>query len=178
MVSSKPARGPAPTGYKEFLADLKQRIGTAQTRAALAVSRELLQLYWQIGGDIVLRQKADGWGASMIERLARDLRKAFPGVEGFSASNIWRMRAFYLAYAGETQFLAQPVREIRPARRLAQPVREIAAAKLPPAVVDLPWGHHVALLEKVKEPAERLWYARQAAEHGWSRSVLLHKSET
>lgn len=87
-------------GYGKFLDELKARIRDAQIRATVAVNHELLRLYWQIGRDIVRQQEAQGWGAAVIERLAVDLRLAFPGATGFSASNIWRMRAFYLAQIG------------------------------------------------------------------------------
>ena len=136
-----------PAGYADFLADIKSRIQTAQVRAALAVSRELLELYRQIGRDIVTRQQEQGWGRAVIARLAADLQSAFPGIEGFSSRNLERMRAFYLTYPDENQFAAQ-------------------------AVSQIPWGHNIALFQKVKEPNERLWYAAQTLEHGWSRSIL------
>jgi hypothetical protein len=85
-----------PKDYADLLEDLKVRIRAAQIKASLSANRELLRLYWDIGRSIVQRQKTEGWGASVIERLARDLQAAFPGVEGFSGRNIWRMRAFYL----------------------------------------------------------------------------------
>jgi predicted nuclease of restriction endonuclease-like (RecB) superfamily len=139
-----------PESYTEFFEQLKARILEAQTRAAAAANRELIHLYWQIGKDIVLRQEREGWGTAVIERLAEDLGRAFPGVAGFSARNLWRMRAFYLAHPPGSEFL-------------------------PPPVAEIPWGHHVVLLEKLKDPGERQWYARAAIEHGWSRNVLVHQ---
>ena len=85
---------PIPPGYSALLEELKTRIRTAQVRAAFAVNRELLLLYWSIGRDIVTRQHAEGWGTKVIERLARDLQTEFPGVEGFSPRNLKYMRAF------------------------------------------------------------------------------------
>lgn len=90
-----------PVGYKPFVEALKVRIREAQIRAALAVNRGLLALYWDLGRAIVERQDAEGWGTRVIERLAEDLQKAFPGLSGFSRSNVYRMRAFYLAYPGK-----------------------------------------------------------------------------
>lgn len=133
--------------YDEFLRDLKARIQNAQVRAALSVNRELVQLYWQIGRDIVTRQEEQGWGKSVIGRLATDLRNAFPGIEGFSSRNLERMRAFFLAYPAADQFATQ-------------------------AVSQIPWGHNMVLFQRVKDPAERLWYAQGTLEHGWSRSIL------
>jgi predicted nuclease of restriction endonuclease-like (RecB) superfamily len=141
-----------PGDYGEFLSDLKECIRNAQIRAALAVSRELLQLYWRIGFDLSRKLQQEGWGKSLIERLARDLQSDFPGVKGFSARNLWRMRAFYQAY----------------------PESEV----LPQSVAELPWGHNIMLLEKVKEPEERFWYARATSEYGWSRNVLAHQIDS
>ena len=148
-----------PSGYAEFLTGLKERIRTAQVRAALAVNRELVALYWEIGRAVVERQQAEGWGRAVIERLAKDLQTAFPRVGGFSPSNVWRMRGFYLAYTAEMT-------------KLAQPVRELDGANLPTAVAEIPWGHNILLVEKLDDPVARLWYARMTTEQGWSRSVL------
>lgn len=142
-----------PEDYPRFLHDLKTRIQQAQIRAALAVHRELLALYWGIGRDIVLRQEREGWGSSVINRLGQDLQATLPGLQGFSTRNLWRMRAFFLAYRSELH-------------------EKDGDAILPQAVAEIPWGHHALLLDKVKDQEERLFYARSALEHGWSRSVL------
>jgi predicted nuclease of restriction endonuclease-like (RecB) superfamily len=146
-------------GYEQFLGGLKDRIRTAQLRASLAVNRELIALYWHIGKGLVERQKSHGWGDAVIDRLGRDLRHAFPGLAGFSRTNVYRMRAFYLAYQKLEEFVPQAV-------------GQISGEGPPPGPAELPWGHNVILVERVKDPAERLWYALSAAEHGWSRSVL------
>jgi predicted nuclease of restriction endonuclease-like (RecB) superfamily len=139
-------------GYGELLEELKTRIRTAQVKAALAVNRELVLLYWQIGREILARQREAGWGAKVIERLAADLRREFPAMTGFSPRNLKYMRAFAEAYPDEP-FVQQPVALI-------------------------PWGHIVVLLDKVKDAGEREWYARQTIEHGWSRNVLVHQIES
>lgn len=139
-------------GYEEFLRDLKERIRGAQVRAALAVNRELVSLYWNVGRDILTRQQQLGWGAKVIDRLAADLRHAFPELKGFSPRNLKYMRALAEAYPDE---------------QLVQQV-----------VAQIPWGHNVRLLDAVNDPAEREWYLRQAIEHGWSRSVLVHQIES
>lgn len=100
---------PLPRNYSALLQSLKERIQQAQVRAALAVSRELLQLYWQVGRDLEAASQQRTWGSKVVERVAQDLQKAFPGVEGFSKRNLERMRAFFLAYPDEAQFAAQPV---------------------------------------------------------------------
>ncbi len=140
------------TGYNHFLQELKSRIQTARARAALAVNRELVLLYWQIGRDILERQKREGWGAKVIDRLARDLRAEFPDMKGFSPRNMLFMRAFAEAYHDE--------------------------AIVKQLVSQLPWGHIVRLIQKVKSPEEREWYLRKAFEHGWSRDILVMQIES
>jgi predicted nuclease of restriction endonuclease-like (RecB) superfamily len=142
----------APKGYLKLLQGLKARIQGAQFQAAVAVNRELILLYWQIGADILARQKKEGWGAKIVDRLAADLNHAFPKMQGLSARNLKYMRAFAEAW---TDF-----------------------AIVQTALAQLTWYHNLALIEKIKSPAERLWYARQAVEHGWSRNVLVHQIET
>jgi len=139
-------------GYDDFLRDLKTRISNAQLLAVLAVNRELVLLYWQIGRDILNRQQQQGWGAKVINRLAADLHQAFPKMKGFSPRNLKYMRAFAKAYPDE-QFVQQPVAQI-------------------------PWGHNVRILDTVKDSVEREWYAQQTIEHGWSRNVLVHQIES
>jgi predicted nuclease of restriction endonuclease-like (RecB) superfamily len=136
-----------PSGYPELLQDLKGRIERAQVRAAFAVSRELVLLYWSIGSDILARQGNEGWGTKVIERLAHDLQVEFPGVEGFSPRSLKYMRSFAEAW---------PDKQI---------VQQVAAL--------LPWGHHMVLLDRVKEPVLREWYLRAALEYGWSRNVMV-----
>lgn len=146
MSDSPVGLTPPPAGYADWLADLKGRIYTAQQRATLAVNRELVLLYWQIGRDILTRQANQGWGAKVIERLAQDLRSAFPEMKGFSRANLMYMRAFAEAW----------------------PDAEIVQQ----AVGQLPWGHNLVLLSRLKDPAQRLAYARAAIAYGWSRNVL------
>ena len=146
-----PSLTPAPSGYAEWLVDLKTRIHGAQQRAALAVNRELVGLYWQMGQDILVRQSTEGWGAKVIERLAHDLRTAFPDMKGFSPRNLKYMRAFAQAWP-EAEF-----------------VQEVLA--------QLPWYHQIALLDKLHTPEDRRWYAQQAMAHHWSRNVLVMQIE-
>ena len=143
---------PPPEGYGEWLTELKSRIHGAQQRATRAVNRELVQLYWQIGRDILARQAEQGWGAKVIERLANDLRAAFPDMKGFSRANLMYMRAFAEAWPD--------------------------VAIVHQAVGQLPWGHNLVLLTRLKAPQQRLAYAQSAIAHGWSRNVLNIHIET
>ncbi|MFC1678587.1 YhcG family protein, partial [Elusimicrobiota bacterium] len=164
-----------PVGYVEFLDDVKTRIRASQIKAALSANRELILLYWDLGKSIVERQSMAGWGRSVVDRLATDLQRAFPGVEGFSPRNVWRMRAFYLAWTKEVR--ARAIRQSAPAI-LTRLVSELDGQSLPRAVSDIPWGHNITLFQKLKDPARRLWYAKMTIEHGWSRPVLVHQIES
>ena len=115
-----------PLDYAAWLMDLKVRIQQAQQRATHAVNRELIDLYWQLGKDILTRQAEQGWGAKVIERLSRDLRNAFPEMKGFSRANLLYMRAFAEAWPD------------------AETVQQ--------AVGQLPWGHNIVLLTRIKDP--------------------------
>jgi predicted nuclease of restriction endonuclease-like (RecB) superfamily len=138
--------------YYDLLARLKIQIRTAQVRAAVAVNQELVLLYWGIGNEILTRQREDGWGAQVIERLAKDLRSEFPDMQGFSLRNLKYMRAFAAAWPDESIVQAP----------LAQ----------------LTWYHNLTLMEKVKSSEERLWYAAEAIQNGWSRNVLVFQIES
>lgn len=138
--------------YNSFLQTLKERIQSAQGRAALAVNRELVVLYWQIGHDILVEQQQRGWGAKVIDQLAADLRQAFPGTKGFSPRNLKYMRAFAEAWPDQ-EFVQESLAQIS-------------------------WYHNITLLEKLETAEERAWYAARAVENGWSRNVLVHQIES
>ena len=123
--------------YSALLVDVKNRIRTAQIRASLSVNRELIQLYWDIGHLIVERQRAQGWGRSVVERLAADIQKGFPGMAGFSQQNIWKMRGFFLAWTAEVRNLSQAMRESRRHKFLSQLAREIDGGHLPRVAAEL-----------------------------------------
>ncbi len=121
-------------------------MGSARTRAALAVNQELIGLYWRIGREILVRQEHEGWGGRVVERLASDLREAFPEMKGFSYTNLKYMRQF-ASYWPDGQIGPLPVGQ-------------------------LPWGHIRCLLDKLDDPAARMWYVQSAVEHAWSRKLL------
>ncbi len=198
MSESRAIQGKVSTSdYAAFLTELKERIRIGRLQAGRAVNRELVLLYWDIGRGIVEKQQTAGWGEAVVERLAADLRAEFSEMQGFSSFNVWRMRQIYLEYTSaeflaqaapvlkkeSRNFLAQPVPEITRANSvrplaskssrlsetkvLAQAVRELAAM--------VPWGHHVELLKKVKDPTARLYYLRATAQCGWSRRILINQ---
>jgi predicted nuclease of restriction endonuclease-like (RecB) superfamily len=143
------SRGPLvlPENYGEFLESLKQRVRSAQLRAAIAVNQELIMLYWHIGQEISSNVSTKKWGSKVIDRLSKDLKQEFPDMSGFSLRNLQYMRTFAVAYSDES--IVQRV------------------------VAQLPWGHNTSLLDKLKIQEERLWYAQKAIENGWSRDILV-----
>lgn len=140
------AKVPGPPGYAAWLSDVKARVHAAQQRAALSVNREMLTLYWDIGKDLLERRSAGTWGDSVLNRVSEDLRTAFPGLKGFSPTNLKYMRMFAEAWPG-SEFGQQPVDQ-------------------------LPWGHNVLLLTRLDTRDERLAYAASTLKYGWSRNVL------
>ena len=141
-----------PAGYGEVLARLTAEVRAARIEAQRTANVSLLTLYWTIGSEILHQQQARGWGAKVIDQLARDLRAEFPNQRGFNRSNLYYMRAFAAAW----------------------PERAI----VPTALGQLPWSHVRCLLDKLDDQDERDWYAAEAAEHGWTLSVLEHQIAT
>lgn len=141
-----PSRLGMPDSYGEVLQEIKKRIQTARLKTVMAANAALVRLYWDIGKLILERQEREGWGTRVIDRLAADLRQAYPDMGGFSPRNLKYMRAFALAWPDE---------------KIVQRV-----------VAQLPWGQNTVLLDRIRDEAARLWYAEQCLRHGWSRGVL------
>lgn len=138
--------------YRGVLKEIKEKVLLSQLKAVVAVNTELIILYWEIGSSVLKRQEEERWGAKTIERLAKDLKSAFPEMKGFSLRNV--------------QFMVQFAKEY--------PKFEIVKQ----AVSQIPWGHNIVLLQKLNNPEDRIWYAQKIIENGWSRSVLLHWVES
>ena len=146
MFPVAPAKVELPENYADWFIELKSSIAETRVRVVLSSNSAMVLLYWEIGKRILEKQKSEGWGAKIIDRLALDLKKAFPEMSGFSPRNLKYMRLFSGTWSD----------------------RSIVQAVL----AQLPWYHNIALLEKLKSRDERLWYASKAYEHGWSRNVL------
>lgn len=181
--------------YMAFLASLKNRILAAQTRAITSANREMILLYWDIGQGIVHKQQTVGWGESVIEQLSCDLRDAFPDARGYSARNLRDMKRFYLTYSDEAiwpqlvaKFMQAPPALVPASEGVSDPsivpdaIWPQAVAKLSPKMkflrrltAEVPWGHHRLILDKLADPAARLYYLSATARFGWSRNVLLNQ---
>ncbi len=147
-----PRRGDMPEHYAAILGEIKKRIRSERLHVVMAANASMVLLYWDIGLMILERQEKEGWGAKAIDRLSADLRDAFPDMQGLSPRNLKYMRAFAAAW---------------PDRKIVQEV-----------LAQITWYHNVALLEKVRDPHVRLWYARKGLEEGWSRNVLAMQIES
>lgn len=187
LSRTEPA-GP-PGGYGELLEELKTRVRGAQLKAAVAANRELIQLYWDIGRLIVERQEREKWGTGVIQTLADDVQRAFPEMRGFSRTNVFRMRSFFLAHSPAVSVVPQAVGQLEGKKgarstlrstqaKVPQPVGRFTGPVLSEPFADIPWGHNIILVEKVKEPDARHWYAFKTLENGWSRAVLTVQIES
>ena len=137
--------------YRAFVDEIKQRVRAAQYAALKAVNKELITLYWDIGQRIAEKQKALGWGRSVVVNLAKDLRLEFPGVQGFSDRNIWNMRNFYVLYHQHP--------------------------KLQPLVAEISWAKHLMIMSRCKDDLQREFYIRMTKRMGWTKNVLIHQIE-
>lgn len=140
-----------PDDYATLLAEVKERVRSAQYAALKAVNKELAGLYWDIGKMIAKRQKVEGWGKSVVQQLASDLQAEFAGVRGFSVQNLWYMRQFYLEYHDDP--------------------------KLQPLVGEISWSKNLVIMSRCKDPLEREFYIRMTRKFGWSKNVLIHQIE-
>lgn len=133
--------------YKKWLGSIKQKIKTAQFKAALSVNAQLMELYWELAKDIVSKQHEAYWGDSILEQLSIDLKIAFPNVGGFSRRNLYAMRQWHLFYSSVSEFVPQ-------------------------AVAQIPWGHNRLIISKIKDATEALFYCNATAYNGWNREQL------
>jgi len=142
--------------YISVLEDIKSRVKSAQIKAHLSVNQEMIKLYWEIGKTILDKQSQYEWGSSVIDSFSRDLKKEFGTLKGFSSRNLRKMRTFASEYP---DFLSEN-------------------SIWPQLVAKLPWGHNIELISKVKNKDQRLWYAKQTVENGWSRNILMMQIES
>ena len=170
--------------YREFIEDLKTRVVSARISAARAVAREMILLYWDIGQGIVGRQEALGWGESVVEMVAADLRREFPTTTGFSPRNLRSAKQLYLAYSDPAIWLQVVAKLPRGSdvgngaiwrQVVAKLTNETVIDFLRQLVAEVPWGQNLLVLNKLREPAARLYYLRATAQFGWSRNVLLNQ---
>ncbi len=150
--------------YREWIAAIKDKIKNSQIKASIKVNRELLELYWHIGADIVNRQKYSKWGEGLLRQMSMDLKKTFPDMSGFSETNLKTMRLWYRFYAGAVNG--------------QQVVDEFAPENIMQLITSIPWGHNQRIIFKCKDVREAIFYAQHVLENNWSRDVLEHQIES
>lgn len=154
--------------YATLLGNIKARVRRAQTQAAFAANRQMLEMYWDVGRMIDAQQQREGWGAGVIPRLAADMHNELPEVKGFSSTNLKRMVQFYRAYPGISTMGAPPV----PQLEASGSKTDCDEAALGVLAVQITWSQNIILLQKVKDLGERRWYMEQILAQGWGRDTL------
>ncbi|UBM62788.1 DUF1016 N-terminal domain-containing protein [Candidatus Sulfidibacterium hydrothermale] len=155
--------------YTDWLKQLKDKVRTAQIKAAVKVNEELLRLYWFFGSQIVEKQKKANWGEGFLKQLSNDLQSEFPEMKGFSATNLKYMRNGYLFFRDAIRPQPADVSKNRP-----QLVDELDNQPF----FRIPWGHNREIISKCKDIEEALFYVQKTIENGWSRNVLVHQIES
>lgn len=149
--------------YGSFIKEIKELVYRRQYEAMKKVNAELIQLYWEIGEEIDRQQRAQGWGKSIVEVLAKELQKEFPGIQGFSARNLWRMRNFYIEYSQNLN--------------LPPSAAETQNTILPPSVAEISWSKICVIMEKCGDPLKREFYVKMTKRYGWTKDVLINNIE-
>lgn len=173
--------------YMLWIEEIKSRYKKTQIKAAVKVNAEQLLFNWQLGRDLVIRKAEERWGAGVVEQVSLDMKAAFPKSKGFSTTNLWNMKKWYLFYSEETyskklQQLGGEIQSIdnQMVTKLKQVVGEFGGTidnnteseNFPLAFSFVPWGHHVQIITKCKNIDEALFYVRKTIEEGWSRQTL------
>jgi predicted nuclease of restriction endonuclease-like (RecB) superfamily len=162
--------------YSNWLKELKQKVRLVQIKAAVKVNSELLHFYWELGQDIVDKQKNTKWGDGFLKQLSIDLSSEFPDMKGFSLSNLKYIKQWHLFYSQELGKSQQAVGQISSHAFLQseKSFGQQAVAQL----TQIPWGHNIAIITKCKNLDEALFYIRKTIQNNWSRSVLVHHIES
>ena len=173
--------------YAQWLGEVKTRYRNAQIKAAVKVNAEQLLFNWQLGRDLVMRKAEEKWGSGIVEQVSLDLQAAFPESKGFSTTNLWRMKQWYMFYSQKAQKLPQLVGELQRAdfqggKKLPQLAGEIHdriisqqdGVAFPEIFAYVPWGHHAEIIAKCKTLEEALFYVVNSASEGWSRNTLMN----
>lgn len=135
------------SSYKIWLEKLKQKISVSQLKAAVSLNTQLMELYWDLAKEIIIKQHESSWGDAIFEQLSIDLRLSFPNIKGFSRRNLYAIRQWYLFYSSSSEFVPQPVAQI-------------------------PWGHNRLIISKIKNVKEALFYCSATLQNGWNREQL------
>jgi len=162
--------------YRSWLVELKSTIKQSQIKAALSVNSELIRLYWDMGRQIVEKQQNTSWGSGFIDQLSRDLKEEFPEMKGFSRSNLFAIKKFYLFHNASIGFIHQLDGQIEP-DMISKQGNQNTTGSLE-LCTQIPWMHNILIIEKINDSKEAKFYIEQTIANNWSRSVLEYQIET
>lgn len=167
------------TDYLHWIDDVKTRYRQSQIKASLSVNSHVLEFYWGLGHDIVDIRSAHKYGSGIMDQISLDLKSEFSGEKGFSTQNLYRIAKFYSFYSGENEIFAQLVRKLQLSdndgnTNFAQVVRKKEPSGFPTVLGMIPWGHHIAIFQKVESVQQAVFYIAKTIQNGWSREMLSH----
>lgn len=189
------------TKYNKWLAALKQNISTQQIQTLLQVNSNMLILYWYLGNEILQKQEVEGWGTGVIDQLSTDLQKAFPNHQGYAVRSLKYMRKFAEEYpnllivqqaaaqlnqsqlSNKNAIVQQAVAQLESnetaiVQQAAAQIGNVVYYAPNPLLLSIPWGHHMLLIDKIKDINERTWYIQKVINNNWSRAVLQYQIDT
>lgn len=161
VMSDKQLQNYLTTEYKQWLNEIKQNFQSAQIKASIQVNSTLLEFYWNLGNEIVEKQKNSTWGAGFLQQLSDDLSTEFPDVKGFSRRNLELIRKWYLFW-----------------QQVVSQIESVNTKQVVSQILQIPWGHNIAIVQKCKTTEEALYYVQNTIKNGISRSILIHQIET
>jgi predicted nuclease of restriction endonuclease-like (RecB) superfamily len=162
--------------YKSWIRNLKKRFRQVQIKAAVKVNSTLLEFYWQLGSDIVEKQKNISWGSGFLKQLSADLKKEFPDIKGFSVNNLQYIIRWFSFYSNGLENMEQPVPHLKSEIKKEKLANAI---EIPfPQLFQIPWGHNLVIISKSNTIDEAFFYVENSIKHGWSRAVLTHQIES
>ena len=149
--------------YKKWLSELKEKIYSYQIKAAVQLNEQFLQMYWELGEQIIQKLNDEKWGNSVVDNLSSDLQISFQEIKGFSRRNLFYMKRWVEFYSAKNTKVQQAVAQL----------------EMPEALMfSIPWGHHILIISRIYKVEEAVWYMQKTIENNWSRSVLLHQLDS
>jgi predicted nuclease of restriction endonuclease-like (RecB) superfamily len=164
--------------YQHWLSTIKQNFQQSQLKAAVRVNTTLLEFYWQLGNDILEKQKNSTWGSGFLAQLSQDLMAEFPDIKGFSRRNLELIRQWYSYWSSDTSIAQQAVSQLVKAEDNSGTACSAIGQQPVAQLLQIPWGHNLKIISKCSSQAEALFYVTNTTKHGWSRSVLVHQIES
>lgn len=168
--------------YKNWLKKLKQKVRQAQIKASVKVNTAMLEFYWELGANIVDKQKQTSWGSGFLARLSKDLMIEFPDIKGFSKRNLEQIRRWYLYWNNDNsiakQLASQMEKDNVSGKNISQNTVDSIAKQVVSQLSQIPWWHNIVIISKCKSKEESLFYINKTIENAWSRTILTHQIES